>query len=425
VACVNQHITHIYLKQFSQINCYLVNTPAEGLIALIKGNVDAFIYPEQIVLYLAQDLKLDDEIKVVGDPLRVLSWSMTVKKGNSEVLALLNAGINKVKESGEYQEIYDSWFGKQLFSGFSYQEVYLIVGAVVFPAILAVLTLGLLFYTHNMRRANKALIESQNNYRTLANNLPESVFLKDIHSVYIFCNKNFAESLGIEAKEIVGKTDFDLFPENAEQYRIGDKQVMQNKELIEFVESYKKEGSTGYINTIKTPVYNDDGELTGVLGIFWDITEQRQLQNKLSATIAEYNAITATVPDIMYKLDLDGNYLWWNKALENVTGLTAEQLKNSNARDIFVEQDRAQIGEAIQHVANDGYYEVGAKIIGRDKDIEYYFNGARLYDNNGEVIGLVGSGRDISKQKEAEEKHDKLYKQLLQSQKMEAIGQLT
>ena len=71
VACVNRHITHLYLQQFKDIQCHLVNTPAEGLIALINGSVEAFIYPEQIVFYLAQKLKLSHKIKLTGKPLSV------------------------------------------------------------------------------------------------------------------------------------------------------------------------------------------------------------------------------------------------------------------------------------------------------------------------------------------------------------------
>ncbi|MDH5766552.1 MAG: transporter substrate-binding domain-containing protein, partial [Gammaproteobacteria bacterium] len=112
VACVRNHITHIYLKGFPQIECFLVNTPLEGLHALSAGKVDAFIYPRKIIEYYAQKMSLTDKIKIAGEPLRTLVWSMTVKKGNKEVLDLINQGIAKVKASGEYERIYNKWFGR-------------------------------------------------------------------------------------------------------------------------------------------------------------------------------------------------------------------------------------------------------------------------------------------------------------------------
>jgi PAS domain S-box-containing protein len=425
VACVNRHITHLYLQRFPEIQCHLVNTPAEGLIALINGNADAFIYPEQIVLYLAQQLKLAPKIKVVGEPLRVLSWSMTVKKGNSALLAQLNHGITRVRKSGEYHRIYERWFGRRLFAGYSRGEVLIITAITVLLSLLAVITVGLLIHARSMRQANLALAESESKYRTLADKLPESVFLKDTDGVYVSCNQRYADSLGITPEQVVGKTDYDFHPVNAESYREGDRKIMETGKTQEFIESYVQDGKTGYIQTIKTPVYNEQGELSGVLGIFWDITHEREMQQRLASTIKEYNAITATVPDVMYKLDTEGHLSWWNETFEQVTGLNAAQLHDRHALSLIAEADRDKVASAIRETLAHGFAEVEARLLTRAGEVDYYFNGARLLDGKGTPVGLVGSGRDMSTQKEAEAHQDRLQAQLLQAQKMETIGQLT
>lgn len=424
VACVNQHITHIYLKKFKEINCYIVNTPAEGLIALINGNVDAFIYPEQIVLYLAQQLELAKRIKVVGEPLRVLSWSMTVKKGNTEVLELLNRGIKSVKESGEYELIYNKWFGKRPLFGYSKNEVFLITIASVLLTLLIMIAISFYIYTRSMRRANQALAESENKYRTLADKLPESIFLKDTNSVYVSCNQPYADSLGIKPEEIVGKTDYDFF-DSAEEYREGDRKVLESKQTIEFIEKSHINGKALWINTIKTPVYNEKEELTGVLGIFWDITEQRELLKKHAEIIKEYDAITATVPDVMYKLNDKGCITWWNDTFEKVTGLPSDKLKNLYAPEVMAEQDRDRVTIAMQQVFENGFSEIEAHLLTKTGEVLYNFNGARLLDSKGNLLGITGSGRDISKQRESERQQELLQRQLEQAQKMESIGQLT
>ena len=424
VACVNQHITHIYLKQFKEINCYIVNTPAEGLVALINGNVDAFIYPEQIVLYLAQQLELEKRIKVVGESLRVLSWSMTVKKGNSEVLELLNRGIKSVKESGEYQLIYDKWFGKRPLFGYSMSEVFITAAVSVFLALLIAITISLFIYTRSMRRANQALVESENKYRTLADKLPQSIFLKDTSSVYVSCNQRFADSLGITPEEIVGKTDYDFF-DSADEYREGDRKILESKKTIEFIEKVQLEGKDRWISTIKTPVYNEKDELSGVLGIFWDITEQREMLKKYAEIIKEYDAITATVPDVMYKLNDKGCITWWNDTFEKVTSLSSDKLKNLYAPEVMAEQDRDRVASAMQQVFENGFSEVEAHLLTETGEVLYNFNGARLLDSRGNILGITGSGRDISKQRESEHQQELLQRQLEQAQKMESIGQLT
>ena len=281
VACVNNHITHIYLQKFKEIQCYLVNTPAEGLIALINNNVDAFIYPEQIAFYLAQQLNLANKIKVTGDPLRVLTWSMTVKEGNQELLNRLNEGIKAVKTSGEYQVIYNKWFGMRLFSGYSEGEVAIIVTSSVLISLLFALVLGLVIYTRKIQVTNQVIAESEQKYRTLADKLPHSIFLKDVNSTYISCNQKYADSLGIEARNITGKNDYDFHPEHAKEYQDGDQLIIETGNTLEFDESYIEDGKTLYVHTIKTPIYSDKGVIKGVLGMFFDITEKKNLQKQL------------------------------------------------------------------------------------------------------------------------------------------------
>ncbi len=73
-----------------------------------------------------------------------------------------------------------------------------------------------------------ALQSSESKYRTLAENIPQKLFIKDKNSVYVSCNQNYAQDLKIEADQIVGKTDYDFFPrEKAEKYIADDKRIME------------------------------------------------------------------------------------------------------------------------------------------------------------------------------------------------------
>ena len=90
VACVRQHMTHIYLQCFPEINCMVVERPADGLLAVMRDDADAFIYPKEIAMFLSDQLKVREHIRIVGEPLRTLNWHMTAKKGNTEMIALLN-----------------------------------------------------------------------------------------------------------------------------------------------------------------------------------------------------------------------------------------------------------------------------------------------------------------------------------------------
>jgi len=132
------------------------------------------------------------------------------------------------------------------------------------------------------KRTEERLRKSELRYRTLLENLPQRIIYKDISSVYISCNENFAGDLKMKSEEIVGKTDFALFPkEVAESYRKVDRQVIRSGKTEYFEEKYMKDRRELVVQTVKTPVRDEKGRITGILGIFWDITRRKQDEAKL------------------------------------------------------------------------------------------------------------------------------------------------
>ena len=122
----------------------------------------------------------------------------------------------------------------------------------------------------------------ESKYRTLAENIPQKLFIKDKNSVYILCNRNFARDLKIEPDQIVGKTDYDFFPrEVAEKYGASDRIIMQTGKQEEIEDSYIQNGQERIVRMVKTPVQDEQGNISGVLGIFWDITEQKKREEEL------------------------------------------------------------------------------------------------------------------------------------------------
>jgi PAS domain S-box-containing protein len=132
------------------------------------------------------------------------------------------------------------------------------------------------------KRAEEAIRASQAKYRTLIENLEQNIFLKDEQYRFIAVNGVFCRQIGLSEAEIIGKTDFDFYPAHlAEKYRADDRQVLVEGKRLEQEEQNFSDGQLRTVQVIKTPVKDDQGKIVGVLGIFWDVTEQRALEAQL------------------------------------------------------------------------------------------------------------------------------------------------
>jgi sigma-B regulation protein RsbU (phosphoserine phosphatase) len=126
-------------------------------------------------------------------------------------------------------------------------------------------------------------------YHSLVENLPQNIFRKDLSEQFTFANQLFCRTLGRPLEEILGKTDFDFFPAAlAAKYQKDDQSIMETGKLFETVEEHQLPGGEKiYVNVVKTPLYDARGQIIGLQGIFWDITERRRAEEKIKKATVE------------------------------------------------------------------------------------------------------------------------------------------
>jgi two-component system, sensor histidine kinase and response regulator len=186
------------------------------------------------------------------------------------------------------------------------------------------------------KRAEEMLQKSESKYRTLVENLPQKIFLKDLDSIYISCNEHYANDLRIAPADIAGKTDYDFYPkELAEKYRADDKRIMELGQMKEIEEEYIQDGRDVWINTIKTPLMDDNGKLSGLLGIFWDTTERKRAEEMLGASEERYRTLFEGAAEGIMVADIESKqFKYVNPATCRMLGYTAEELTRLSLADI-------------------------------------------------------------------------------------------
>jgi PAS domain S-box-containing protein len=127
-----------------------------------------------------------------------------------------------------------------------------------------------------------AVLAGEARYRSLTENLEQCIFLKDRDLRFLAGNRRFCEVLGFPESELVGKTDADLYPpELAAKYQADDRRVLAEGKRLELEEHNPSQGELRTVRVVKTPVRDAQGQNVGVLGIFWDVTDQRALEAQL------------------------------------------------------------------------------------------------------------------------------------------------
>jgi PAS domain S-box-containing protein len=148
------------------------------------------------------------------------------------------------------------------------------------------------------KQVEEALLNSERRLHTLVQTIPDLIWLKDKDGVYLSCNTMFERFFGAKEVDIVGKTDYDFVDrELADSFREHDNKAMaagkttSNEEWITFAD----DGHRVFLDTIKTPMYDAWGTLSGVLGIGRDITDRRAVDRIRKALGGTVQAIAVTV----------------------------------------------------------------------------------------------------------------------------------
>ncbi len=157
---------------------------------------------------------------------------------------------------------------------------------------------------HQAQLTTAKLQREQKYLETLLDNIPHMAWLKDEHHRYIAANRVLAEVVGSEPADLIGKNDFDFWPiELAQADRADDLSIMTSGERKVAEEKITlPNGEYRWLETIKTPIKNSAGQLTGTVGIAQDITERRMMESALRESQRQHQQLADNIPGTIYQL---------------------------------------------------------------------------------------------------------------------------
>ncbi len=160
-------------------------------------------------------------------------------------------------------------------------------------------------YQESLVVAEKLRLQ-QSYLEALLNNIPHMAWLKDKDSRFIAVNRACAAVSGLEPSDLIGKTDLDMWPrELANTYRHDDFAVMACGERKVVEEgSFTTTGEPRWLETMKMPMRNSEGEITGTVGIALDITDRKLSEIALRQSEERYHQIVSNIPAALYQVEL-------------------------------------------------------------------------------------------------------------------------
>lgn len=156
----------------------------------------------------------------------------------------------------------------------------LLLALLIIPVVYYIVVIPLRKQIRLKQEATEAFLNSEANMQTIIHTIPDYIWLKSPDGIYLSCNKMFTLFFGVPESELIGKSDYDFVDkELADFFRQNDLNAIKaNRPVINEEWITLADGERIFLETIKTPVFNSNGVLFGVLGIGRDITLRHNIE---------------------------------------------------------------------------------------------------------------------------------------------------
>ena len=260
------------------------------------------------------------------------------------------------------------------------------------------------------QRTESALENERNLLRTLIDNIPDSVYVRDLSNRYVLANKTLARRLGLaDPAAVIGKTDADFFEtKHATDTDAIDHDIFAGKPYLNSEQTHLfPDGKRRTILANKVPLFDARGVVTGLVGIGRDITERKLAEEK----IREQAELLNLAHDAITIRDMDQRIIYWNHGAERVYGWSSSEAIGKTIHQLL-KFDPQKVTEARRLLLEDGYWT--GELTAQTKDGREVL----VRDAAGQPKSTLAFSVDITEKR-------KLEQQLTRNQRIESLGTLS
>ncbi|MGD9970208.1 MAG: EAL domain-containing protein [Sulfuricurvum sp.] len=261
------------------------------------------------------------------------------------------------------------------------------------------------------RETENTLVETNRLLQTIINTVPIRIFWKDRQLHYIGCNDLFAQDAGLqEAADLIGKDDYQMgWKEQANLYRADDQHVIDTRIRKLFYEEPQTtpDGERIWLSTSKVPLIDGFDNVIGVLGMYQDITESKRAVEALKEERNKAQSYLDIVGVMILVLDREMNVVLINQTGARLVGYEPHEIIGKNWIDHFIpERFRTTVYKIGEALSNEGESEItyfeNPVITRSGTERLIAWRNRSLFNGEGERIGLITSGEDITELRDSE-----------------------
>ena len=262
------------------------------------------------------------------------------------------------------------------------------------------------------KKTETDLRESESRLQAVFDASPMGITVKDVQGRYLIVNRTFTEWVQTAAKDVIGKTPYDIHPrKDADAGMANDYKVFETGK-IQVTESNRiLGGKARSVITHKAPVRSPEGQIVATVTVITDVSELKSAEIALKKSEERFRAVVDNLPIGVNMKDLDGRFTLVNKIQAEWYGLPEEALLGRTAAEVLGETEEEQAGRA---ASERKLFESGQAVIREAEKMR--LTGIRQYlvvnkfpitDADGRVVSFGTASTDITDRKLAEEDREK------------------